>query len=78
MFANKIGFLQDATGDFSIMRLVFAVAMFWAMGLTTGMALAGTSVPLLIALYSSLSGVAVGLKLGQNYQEKDKQSTGNK
>jgi len=69
----KIGFLQDPTGDYSVMRLIFAIGMFWAMGLTTGMAVTGTTVPLLIALFSALSGVFVGLKLGQTQMEKTKQ-----
>jgi hypothetical protein len=73
----KIGFLQDPTGDFSIMRLIFAVGMFWAMGLTTGMAITGTSVPLLVALFSALSGVFIGLKLGQTQMEKTKQPIDN-
>ena len=73
----KIGFLQDPTGDFSIMRLIFAIGMFWAMGLTTGMAINGTTVPLLIALFSALSGVFVGLKLGQTQMEKTKQPIDN-
>ena len=67
-----IGFFQDHTGDFSIMRLIFAVGMFWAMALTTVMAIIGTTVPLLIALFSALSGVFVGLKLGQTQMEKTK------
>lgn len=69
---NKIGFFQDPTGDFSIMRLTFAVGMAWAMGLTTYMAIIGQEIPLLIALFSALAGVFTGLKLIQNQQEKDK------
>lgn len=69
----RIGFFQDPTGDFSIMRLIFAIGMMWSMFITSGMAIAGTSVPLLIALFSALSGVFVGLKLGQSQMERTKQ-----
>ena len=74
---KTIGFFQDPTGDFSIMRLTFFLGMLWAMGLTTGMAISGQSIPLLIALFTALAGVFTGLKLIQNQQEKDKKPLDN-
>lgn len=75
---NRIGFFQDSNGDFSIMRLIFAIGMIWIMALTTGMAIAGTGVLLLISLFSAVSAVFVGLKLGQTQMENNSHKSQNK
>lgn len=69
---QSIGFFQDSNGDFSIMRLIFAVGMFWAMSLTTGLAFAGVPYVGLIATFTAISAVFIGLKLGQTQMENSK------
>lgn len=64
-----MGFLQDAKGNRSIMRLAFA----WLMVNATIMgwyALATTGVADAAVIFGTLSGVATSLKLMQNQQEK--------
>jgi len=70
---TRVGFLQDSNGDFSIMRAIFGTGMIWAMFITSYMLIAkNTSVELGIALFTALSAVFVGLKLGQTQMENNK------
>jgi hypothetical protein len=66
---TKLGFLREVGGGYSSTRLIFVIGSIWAMGLTTYMAIKEASVPSLIALFSALEGVWVGLKLGQKPME---------
>jgi hypothetical protein len=64
-----MGFLQDSKGNSSIMRLAFAwlmvnaTAMGWYALVSSGVAEAAT-------IFGTISGVATGLKIMQNQQEK--------
>lgn len=69
---NNVGFFQDANGNFSMMRAGFAflivnsAAMAWYVLVDLGEVGAAS------AIFGTVSGVATGLKLMQNQQEKDK------
>jgi hypothetical protein len=64
-----MGFLKEATGGFSSARLIFIIGSIWNMILTTYLAIQGVDVPVLIAFFSAVEGVWVGLKLGQKPME---------
>ena len=63
------GFLQDSKGNDSVMRLAFLLLIVFAM-LMGGYALMFIGSGESIAVFSSISGVAVTLKTIQNQQEK--------
>ena len=65
------GFLKDGDGGFSSTRLIFVIGSVWAMGITTYLATRGVDIPVLIAFFSAVEGVWVGLKLGQKPMEKN-------
>jgi len=63
-------FLQSSPGNFSSTRLMFVIGLLWAMALTTFGAIVLKWEPgSIIAVYSALSGISVGLKLGQKPME---------
>jgi hypothetical protein len=66
---QKVGFLQAHDGGKSSTRLIFVIGSVWAMGLTTFLAVQGIEVPVLIAFFSAIEGVWIGLKLGQKPME---------
>ena len=60
------GFFQEATGSKSTARAIFVGGMIWAMGFTTIGTFALDWTPgNIIAVFGALSGVFIGLKLGQ-------------
>lgn len=69
---NKIKFLTDESGGFSSTRLIFVVGSIWNMALCTYLVLDGIEAGALVATFSALEGVFVGLKLGQKPMEKKK------
>ena len=66
---NKMGFLREAGGGYSSTRLVFIIGSVWNMGLCSYLAFNGADIPGLIALFSAIEGVLIGLKLGQKPME---------
>lgn len=70
--SSKIGFFQDAPDSNSIMRLMFAIGLIWSMIMTTGLAIFTKATTFeLIGYFTATSGVFIGLKIAQNYQEKE-------
>lgn len=69
--ADKIGFLREDNGNVSSARIVFMVGSLWTMGITSYLATQGVDVPVLIAFFSAVEGVWVGLKLGQKPMEEN-------
>lgn len=73
MFKNENGFLQDSKGNYSVMRLAFiwlilnATFMGWYIIIDPQGTVAQAS-----TIFGTVTGVATGLKLMQNQQEKDK------
>ena len=63
------GFLSSSDGGRSSTRLVFVVGSGWNMALCSFMAIQGTGEAGLIALFSAIQGVLIGLKLGQKPME---------
>lgn len=51
-------------------RLIFVIGSFWAMALTSYLAIGRTIDPaVLLAFYAGIQGTLIGLKLGQKQQE---------
>lgn len=73
-FGQGNGFLQDSKGNFSVMRLAFiwlilnATFMGWYIIIDPLGTVAQAS-----TIFGTVTGVATGLKLMQNQQEKEKQ-----
>jgi len=66
----QYGFLREGENKgFSSTRLIFVIGSAWTMGITTYLATQGIEVPVLIAFFSAVEGVWVGLKLGQKPME---------
>jgi len=74
-FGQGNGFLQDSNGDFSVMRLAFiwlilnATFMSWYILTDPSGTVAQAS-----TIFGTVTGVATGLKLMQNQQEKQSKS----
>ena len=64
-----MGFFQDSSGDYSIMRLIFGIGMIWAMAMASGLAIAGKDISMIIAFFIPAAGVFTGLKLVQTNWE---------
>lgn len=73
MFSNN-GFLQDSKGNYSIMRLAFLWLIFNATFMSWYILIdpSGT-VAQAATIFGTVTGVASGLKLMQNQQEKEKE-----
>lgn len=69
---KKLGFLKEEGGNFSSTRLVFAIGSVWNMALCTYLVIGGIEAGALVATFSALQGVFVGLKLGQKPMESKK------
>jgi hypothetical protein len=63
-------FFKEKNGQSSSTRLIFFIGSFWTMGITTYLAISGETTGSLIAFFSAVMGVFVGLKLGQKPMEK--------
>lgn len=63
-------FFKERNGQSSSTRLIFFIGSFWTMAITTYLAVAGETTGSLIAFFSAVMGVFVGLKLGQKPMEK--------
>ena len=61
--------LSEDSGKRSMTRVVFLIGSIWAMVLTSYLAVTGTEPGILIAVFGSLQGTYVGLKLGQKPME---------
>ena len=69
---KDLGFLNEDNGQRSMTRIIFFIGSIWAMALTTFLAVTGTEPGILIAVFGSLQGTYVGLKLGQKPMEEKK------
>ena len=65
-----MSYLRDENGRLSSTRLIFLIGSFWNMAMTSILALNNVEVASLIAFYSAVQGVLIGLKLGQKPMEK--------
>ncbi len=66
----KTYFWEESPGNQSANRLIFIIGSFWAMALTTVLAIKfKKEVVDLIALFSALEGLLIGLKVGQKAME---------
>lgn len=63
-------FLQDSEGNFSSGRLIFVIGSFWNMVMTTYLVFHDVEPATALAFFSGVEAVLLGLKLGQNIQEK--------
>jgi len=64
-------YLKDAKGNDSSNRLIFVIGSLWCMAMTTYLGVwTNCEVPILIAFYSGIQAVLIGLKLGQKPMEK--------
>lgn len=61
---------KERNGQSSSTRLVFFVGALWTMSITTYLTFKGNEIGELIAFFSALMGVFIGLKLGQKPMEK--------
>ena len=74
METQKVGMFEEAPGEISVTRVMFFVGLLWAMLLTTLGAFAlGWKSGEVIAVFAALSGVFIGLKLGQKSMENQSQ-----
>jgi len=71
-----MGFLTEASGGKSSARLIFIIGSIWTMLLTSYLALHGTESGILIAVFGSLQGTYIGLKLGQKPMEQKPKENG--
>ena len=69
---KKSGFFKEEGGSFSSARLIFAIGSVWTMALCSYLAFNGAEPGALVATFSALQGVFVGLKLGQKPMEAKK------
>lgn len=65
-----IGFLKGSDGGNSSTRLIFVIGSIWNMALCTYLVFDGIQAGALVATFSAIEGVFVGLKLGQKPMEK--------
>jgi len=65
-----MGYLTEDNGERSGTRLIFIVGSFWNMLLCSYLVIFGDMQPtILIAVYGTIQGVLIGLKLGQKPME---------
>ena len=65
-----MSYLKEDTEKGSSTRLIFVIGSFWAMAITTYLAIGRTiDPPVLLAFYAGVQGTLIGLKLGQKQQE---------
>jgi len=67
---DKYGIFQDSNGNFSIMRVAFAWLIINATAMTWFVLLTTEGVGAAAAIFGTVTGVATGLKIMQNNQEK--------
>lgn len=67
---KRFGIFQDSNGNFSIMRVAFAWLMVNATAMAWFTLLTTEGVGAAAAIFGTISGVATGLKIMQNNQEK--------
>lgn len=66
----EVGFLKGADGGYSSTRLIFVIGSLWNMGLCSYLVIFGDiGAGALVATFSAIEGVWVGLKLGQKPME---------
>jgi hypothetical protein len=65
----KIGFLEESEGVRSSARLIFVFGSYWNMALCSYLALTGNEPGTVIATFSAIEGVLLGIKLGQKNME---------
>lgn len=69
----EVGFLKGADGGYSSTRLIFVIGSVWNMGLCSYLVIFGDiGAGALVATFSAIEGVWVGLKLGQKPMEEKK------
>jgi len=66
---RKIGFLEEAEGVASSIRLIFTIGSFWNMVVCTYLVLTGAGYLALIATFTTVESALLGMKLGQKHME---------
>lgn len=74
---KAIGFLQDPTGDFSVMRLIFFIGMMWLFCNITYLIVTKSPLSEISTFVGVTGGLLTGLKIGQTQIEKNKQPLDN-
>jgi len=69
---TNVGFLREESGGFSSTRLIFVIGSIWNMAICSFLVLDGIESGALVATFSAIEGVFVGLKLGQKPMENKK------
>ena len=70
---DKQGYLKEENGQRSSMRLIFIIGSLWSMAFTTFLALGDKVEPgILVAVFGSLQGTYIAMKLGQKPMETKK------
>jgi hypothetical protein len=63
------GTFQESEGVSSSNRLIFVIGSIWAMAICTYLTIKGIEPGIMLATFSGLEGVFIGLKLGQKAME---------
>ncbi len=66
---KESGYLKEIDGRFSSTRLIFVIGSAWNMALCSYLVFKGIEAGALVATFSAIEGVLVGLKLGQKPME---------
>jgi len=67
MSSNRIGFFQDKDGDYSLARLLVFLIVVCSVGIAILQVIKTGHID--IAGFSAMTGISLGTKLFQNYQE---------
>lgn len=67
-----MGFLTESNGRNSAARLIFIIGSIWTMFICSFLVFKETDPVTVIAVFSALEGVWIGLKLGQKPMEQKK------
>jgi hypothetical protein len=69
----KTTFLKEKNGSDSSARLIFVIGSLWNMATSTYLIYKGTDPALVLAFFSGVEAVLIGLKLGQKPMEEKKE-----
>lgn len=77
LYQMKTAYLKEPNGQHSSTRLIFFIGSIWVMGICTYLVITHSiEAGGLVAVFGSLEGVFVGLKLGQKPMENKKPTNG--
>jgi hypothetical protein len=70
----KTTFFKEANGNDSSARLIFIIGSLWNMAVSTYLLVIGTTPAIVLAFFSGVEAVLIGLKLGQKPMESKEES----